>query len=76
MVSQYISNQLLESPKTSGQCRQVGSDKERSKGWVGSGSGNARGRPGPNWDSKTVRAFFPPLEMHFQNLSNFWNSYC
>ena len=26
---------------------QVGSDKERSKGWVGSGSGNARGRSGP-----------------------------
>ena len=26
---------------------QVGSDKGRPKGWVGSGSGNARGCPGP-----------------------------
>ena len=25
----------------------MGSDKERSKDWVGSGSGNAKGRPGP-----------------------------
>ena len=48
MVSQYISNQLSQRSKRSGRCRQVGSDKERSKGWVG--SGNARGRPGPKRD--------------------------
>ena len=37
----------IKRPKRSGWCRQVGSDKERSKVWVGSGSGNARGRLGP-----------------------------
>ena len=47
-VSQYISTQLAfgkaKKVKKVGLV-QVGSDKERSKGWVG--SGNARGRPGP-----------------------------
>ena len=58
MVSQYISNQLSQRSKRSGWCRQVGSDKERSKGCVGSGSGNARGRPGPNILSLALY-FFP-----------------
>ena len=36
----------------SGQCWQVGSDKVRSKGRVGSGSGNVRGRLWPKPISK------------------------
>ena len=50
-VSQYISTQLaFGKAKKVEKVRlvQVGSDKERSKGWVG--SGNARGRPGPKRD--------------------------
>ena len=60
MVSQYISNQLSQRSKRSGRCRQVGSDKERSKGCVGSGSGNARGCLGPNILSLALY-FFPYL---------------
>ena len=37
----------LKNAARSGQCRQVGSDKGRSKGRVGSGSGNVRGRLWP-----------------------------
>ena len=62
MVSQYISNQLSQRSKRSGWCRQVGSDKERSKGCVGSGSGNARGRPGPNILSLAL--YFFPYSTH------------
>ena len=62
MVSQYISNQLSQRSKRSGWCRQVGSDKERSKGCVGSGSGNARGHPGPNILSLAL--YFFPYSTH------------
>ena len=58
MVSQYISNQLSQRSKRSGWYRQVGSDEERSKGCVGSGSGNARGCLGPNILSLALY-FFP-----------------
>ena len=57
-IQQYLSNffiflqcmskyWLSERLKRLGQCRQVGSDKERSKGWVG--SGNAKGHPALGW---------------------------
>ena len=65
MVSYYISNQHSERQKRSkrsGRCRQVGSDKERSKGRVGSGSGNARGCLGPNILSLAL--YFFPYSTH------------
>ena len=36
---------IFKRPKKVGRCWQVGSDKERPKGRVGSGSDNARGSP-------------------------------
>ena len=38
----------LKNAVKSGRCRQVGSDKGRSKGRVGSGSGNVRGQLWPS----------------------------
>ena len=51
---------------------QVGSDKEKSKGWVGSGSGNAKGRPFEIF-SKNFRGFHLLLILGFQSI--LYNTY-